>query len=150
MEYPKLSDNFYLNEYFPLGFIEHMRIRHCMRMLDPRLVIGDQFLRNRFGSIIICDQKGYKYSGIRPLEWVRKKKLNRHVFPGLPTSMDSMHVFGCASDKKFSHATIDEVYEDAKKNEELYLDHYIYRIENPEHTRGKYKDWLFNSPQKCN
>lgn len=139
----KLTNNLWLHEYFPQPYIDKYGERHCVRMLDRNLVLSDQFLRDRFGAITINTKDGrYKYSGVRPLQYIIEKRKDKTLYPGLPTSINSMHVFGKASDKKFNSVTIDEVYEDIKANVQLYYNAGIRRIENIEYTRGNTQDWF--------
>lgn len=104
----QISANFFLDEYFPEKVYNKYKNRTNILtyMLDKRLVIADQKLRDKFGPITInnwWDDGDRQYSGLR--------------FPGDQYySKTSQHSFGRASDKIFKLATAEEVRQYIEKH----------------------------------
>jgi hypothetical protein len=105
----KISDNFFLDEYVTREF--YMRWEEkCIWWIRPEVIKIDQFLRNRFGLPITInnwwDNGNIEQRGLR--------------YPFTKTGAgDSMHKFGCASDKVFETAREEfyaEVRHDIVKN----------------------------------
>jgi len=111
----KLTKNLWLHEYIP----EKLYKQYCERkphylvgLIDKRLVIVDQFMRDRFGPVIINSWKDYNdvvdeddrnWSGIRT--------------PNSPYySFTSQHSWGRASDKIFLKVIAEEVRTDIIEN----------------------------------
>lgn len=96
-----LTKNLFLDEYIPEAMYRTLQKKpHILiGLLDRRLVMADQMLRDRFGPVTINNWwYGHKrnWSGIRT--------------PESPYySATSQHTFGRASDKIFTHVTAAEV-----------------------------------------
>jgi len=87
----QISKNFFLDEYVTQEFYKKWGER-CIQWIRPEVIHIDQFLRDRFHVRIIinnwCDDGNRQQSGLRyPVSEVG--------------AGDSLHKFGCASDKIF-------------------------------------------------
>jgi hypothetical protein len=110
----KLTKNFYLDEYIPkdlyLKYYEH-KPHYLIGLLDKKIVLIDQFLRERFGAATInnwISGGDRNWSGLRTPESPYYKFL-------------SQHSYGRASDSIYKYASAKEVREDIKNNyEKLY------------------------------
>ncbi len=81
-----------------------------MNCLDPRLIKIDQFLRNRFGPVII---NNWYDGGLR--EWSGIRTAGSPFY-----SFFSEHSWGRASDKLFAYVSAEEVRADIKENYDRY------------------------------
>lgn len=97
----KLTANLFLDEYIPEAMYRQLEKRpHIMvGLLDRRLVMADQLLRDRFGPVTI---NNWWHGGNRNWSGIRT--------PESPYfSPTSQHSWGRASDKLFQNATAAEV-----------------------------------------
>jgi tRNA(His) 5'-end guanylyltransferase len=96
-----LTANLFLDEYIPKDmYLKYEKRPHILiGLIDRRLVMGDQQLRDYFGSVTInnwWNDGSRQWSGIRT--------------PESPDySPTSQHTFGRASDKLFTHAAAETV-----------------------------------------
>ena len=110
----RLTKNLWLHEYIQEGLYKQYaenKPHYLMGLIDQRLPILDQFMRDRFGMVTINNWSSggdRQWSGLRTPESPYYSKF-------------SQHSYGRASDKLFRDATAEEVREDIKKNyEKLY------------------------------
>lgn len=110
----QLTKNLWLHEYIPEDLYKKYadkKPHYLIGMIDPRLIILDQFMRDRFGSVVI---NNWYTDGDREWSGVRHKDSPYYSF-------FSQHSFGRASDKLFSKVSAEEVRIDIKRNyHELY------------------------------
>lgn len=105
----KVSKNFYLDEYVTEEFYQKWG-KKCLWWIRPELITSDQFIRKRFGKVILINT--WIHGGNRRQSGLRYPEA--HI-----GADDSLHKFGCASDKSFLGVTpyfYDEVREDIKIN----------------------------------
>lgn len=103
-----LTTNLFLDEYIPRSLYEKYKAFPAILtgLLDKRLILADQALRDHFGPVTINNwwmEGPRQYSGLRTTE-------------SPDFSPTSQHTFGRASDKLFSLATAEEVREWIRKN----------------------------------
>lgn len=123
MDTIKLSKNLWLHEYVPENLYKEYankgKLSNLVYMLDERLILADQFIRDRFGSIVInnwYDGGNRQHSGIR--------------LPESPYyTKGSQHSFGRASDK-LTKISVEEIRKDIKKNVSLYYNNFIFGVED--------------------
>ena len=129
----KLTKNLHLDEYMPLDIYKKYGAK-CVRLIDQRVVMIDQALRDQFGPIYI-NIPGFQYRGFRPFSYYMKR--------GKPFSQ-SQHKYGRASDKHFGNISVDEVCLNILKNESKWLALGLTTVENTAFThRDKSKlGWL--------
>lgn len=110
----KISDHFYLDEYITPEFYKKWGEKSIW-WIRPEVIIIDEFLRNRFNKVMILNN--WATGGDRKMCGLRYPEAT--IGTG-----DSLHKFGCASDKLFvgvNTSFYDEVREDIIKNwEKLY------------------------------
>jgi hypothetical protein len=110
------SKHFCIEEYVsPCVFADRGEL--AWELLDDRLLITDDALRDRYGRITIND---WKWGGRR--KWSGLRTSSSPDF-----SQYSQHTFGRASDKLFMEASVEEVRADIIKNKDLFP--YITSIE---------------------
>ena len=115
-----------------------------LRYVQEAIIRGSQLLRNATGlSVTICNYKWggvYKDSGTRILEsYIRMygaKGREKYILTY------SMHKFCGAADLKIGNLTSHEMADLVFKNEKELMAIGITRIENPDMTKGRTKDWL--------
>ena len=97
----KLTDNFWLDEYIPKHLYEQFwqRSHILIGLLDRRLIIADQLLRDKFGPVTI---NNWWYGGNR--NWSGIRTIESPYY-----SQTSQHSWGRASDKIFKEVSADEV-----------------------------------------
>lgn len=97
----KLTDNFWLDEYIPKHLYEQFwqRSHILIGLLDRRLVMADQLLRDEFGPVTI---NNWWYGGNR--NWSGIRTIESPYY-----SQTSQHSWGRASDKIFKEVSADEV-----------------------------------------
>lgn len=110
----KVSKNFYLDEYVTEGFYKKWGAK-CVWWIRPEVIAIDQFIRDRFNLPIAVNN--WVKGGSRQQSGLRYPEAS--IGAG-----DSLHKFGCASDKSFVGVETwfyDEVRKDIKDNyHELY------------------------------
>jgi hypothetical protein len=96
-----LTDNFFLDEYISKElYLKFEKKPHILiGLLDRRLVMADQMLREQFGPVII---NNWWNGGERNWSGVRTSDSPYY-------SLTSQHSYGRASDKIFTDATAEEV-----------------------------------------
>lgn len=94
-----LTKNLFLDEYIPKELYSKYSSKILIGLIDSRLIIADQLLRNKFGFVTInnwWDGGERQWSGLR--------------LPESPDySLTSQHSYGRSSDKLFKNATAEEV-----------------------------------------
>jgi len=103
------SKHFALHEYVPPHIIE-LRGDKAWELLDSRLLISDDGLRTRYGSITI---NNWFWGGTRLWSGLRTPESPDY-------SLTSQHTYGRASDKLFNDVTVDEVRADILAHPEKY------------------------------
>lgn len=93
------------------------------RLMDERVLRTAEFLRHRFGTMIINDYIWYgsnQYRGFRP--WTALLNMMEYCSTGVAratwSSFHSQHCFGRAIDAKFKSVTAEEIRLDIKANPE--------------------------------
>lgn len=96
MDRIRLTSNLFLDEYIPreLYLKYQSRPQILVGLLDKRLIMADQKLRDKFGSVTI---NNWWNDGPRQWSGIRTPESPEY-------SPTSQHTFGRASDKLFSHA----------------------------------------------
>jgi len=117
----------------------------AIRYVQEPLIRAAQFLRGETGlPITVCNYKAggpYKDSGTRSLEsYMRMCGAEKGVERYLDTY--SMHKFCGALDLKIGDLSSHEMADLIRKYENILINMGIRRIENPEKTKGKVRDWL--------
>lgn len=117
----KLTSNFYLDEFLPRSIYESKNISWAAKqaMIDERVVLGSQLLRDRFGALVANNwyTGGERnWSGLRTPESPYYNPL-------------SQHTYGRAADFVSLKADAAEIREDIKRNYKHYRK-YITRIED--------------------
>ena len=105
----RVAKNLWLHEYIPEELYKKFcdkKPHYLIGLIDRRLILVDQFLRERFGPVII---NNWHIGGDREWSGIR-------VDGGEDYSFFSQHSYGRASDKLFMGVTSDEVREDIKLN----------------------------------
>lgn len=107
----KLTNNLWLDEYIPrelyLKFKDKPHI--LIGLLDRRLVMADQMLRDVFGSVIINNWWGMSdedfASEIKKPAWLRwvRNESGLRLFGTSTGATYSQHLYGRASDKLFKY-----------------------------------------------
>lgn len=113
-----LTKNLFLDEYIPRElYLKYEKWpNRLIGLLDRRLVLADQQLRDKFGVVTI---NNWWFDGPRQWSGIRT--------PDSPDySPTSQHTYGRASDKLFTHASVETV---RKYIAEHYLELYITCIE---------------------
>ncbi|MFH2094195.1 MAG: hypothetical protein ABIJ16_00740 [Bacteroidota bacterium] len=97
----QLTKNFYLDEYIPKALYEKFSSKpHILTgLIDKRLVLADQALRDKFGPVTI---NSWWNGGDRNWSGLRTPESPQY-------SATSQHTFGRASDKIFRDVTAEEV-----------------------------------------
>lgn len=97
----QLTNNLYLDEYIPKElYLKYVGQEHILTgLIDKRLVMADQALRNKFGVVTI---NNWWHGGERNESGLRIPG-QKHYSP------TSQHAFGRASDKLFRDALPEEV-----------------------------------------
>ena len=118
-----LTKNLFLDEYIPRElYLQHYnKPNRLIGLIDDRLPLADQALRDKFGSVTINNWWGlsdeqFNIEINKPSKerWLRNESGLR--LPGTETGAKlSQHFFGRASDKLFKNATAEEVREYIKK-----------------------------------
>jgi len=106
----KLTNNLFLDEYIPKEIYEANIHRPVIlhRLINPKLIVADQKLRDEFGPITI---NNWWNGGNRNASGVRRPSCSGKYWSEL-----SDHSTGNASDKIFRDATAEEVREFIKLN----------------------------------
>ena len=117
----------------------------AIRYIQESIIRASQLLRDKTGlPITICNYKQggtYKDSGTRILEsYERMCGINEGLERYLATY--SMHIFCGAGDLKIGDLTSHEMADVVFENEKELMEIGIRRIENPDKTKGKNRDWL--------
>ena len=96
-----LTKNLFLDEYISKAmYLKYEKVPWIMiGMLDRRMVMADQMLRDHFGSVMI---NNWWDEGVRQWSGIRTEESENY-------SPTSQHTYGRASDKIFSLATAEEV-----------------------------------------
>jgi len=111
-----LTKNLSTYEYLPKKEYElykagRIPARTFILLIRPELIKADQAFIDRYGSTVINDWHwggGFQYSGFRPCDCDVGSNYGDHRF-------------GLASDKKPQKVTIEEVFNDIKKNPDLFI-----------------------------
>lgn len=124
MKRVQLTNNFYLDEYIPRElYMQHIGYEHrLIGLIDRRVVIADQKLRERFGATTINNWWGlsdeqFKLERSKPAGhvWVRNESGLRLHGTSTGASL-SQHLYGRASDKIYNSVSAREVREYIKLN----------------------------------
>lgn len=141
------KSNFYVHEFVTPETFKKWGAR-SLRYIEEAVIRGAQVLRDASGlSITICDYNGggpYRDSGTRILESYQRMYSSKSKEAQLQKYLKtySMHKFGGAADLKIGKMTSHEMEKLVRDNEEELLRVGIRRIENPDKTKGKNRDWL--------
>lgn len=104
----KLTKNLYLDEYIPKDLYLEWYLKkphYLVGLLDERVIMADQRLRDHFGSVTI---NNWIHDGNRQWSGLRLPQCSEYSF-------FSQHTWGRASDKIFKDATAEEVREYIKE-----------------------------------
>lgn len=127
----RVSDNFILQEFVHPAIFERWG-EHARSWLNCSLIPTVQDLREELGSPITINDWYEPINGLYENSGLRLPH-------GGVGAMLSAHKGGFAVDMKFTIST-DEVLDEILSHPSLYPA--VTRIENIEHTRGEYRDWL--------
>ena len=118
----QLTNNLFLDEYIPRElYVKHIGYEHrLVGLIDKRVVLSDQKLRDRFGPVIInswwgLSEEEFKVEIKKPQRTIRNESGLRLHGTSTGASL-SQHLYGRASDKIFRNATAQEVREYIKLN----------------------------------
>ena len=117
-----VQKNLFLDEYIPRElYIQYQDRPHILRgLIDDRLPLADQALRDKFGAVTINNWWGltdaqFEIEIVKTKDrWIRNESGLR-IFGTVTGAKLSQHFFGRASDKIFKNATAEEVREYIKK-----------------------------------
>jgi len=117
----------------------------AIRYIEESIILAAQFLRTELGlPITICDYNGggaYKDSGTRTKEsYDRMYGTDKGLAKYLATY--SMHKFCGAADLKIGTMSSHQMAEEVEDMESELMAIGIKRIENPDKTKGRNRDWL--------
>lgn len=131
MQRIKVSDNFYLDEFINPTTYQKWG-KHSQRYIRPEVIRIAQLLRSYTGkSITINDWfvgGNYQESGLRD-------------FNTSTGASYSAHKFGAGADLKIGDLTAYEMADIVIKNQDIFMQVGLTRIENPDFTKGN-RDWL--------
>ena len=128
----KITDNFYLDEFIDETTYNRFKDK-SQRYIRKENIRAVQYLRSMTGLPITINNwykgGGYGESGLRDINTQTGARY-------------SAHKFGAATDLKISDLTSFEMFDIVKKYEEELIELGITRVEHPEYTKGKHRDWL--------
>ena len=139
------KSNFYVYEFVAPEIWEKWGNR-SIRYIQASIVIAAQFLREKSGvSITINNYKSggsYRDSGTRTLESYQRMYGGKSKGQTKYLSTYSMHKFCGAIDLKIGKMTSHQMASLVDEYEEELMKIGIRRIENPDKTKGRNRDWL--------
>lgn len=139
------KSNFYIYEFVAPEVWSKWGIR-SLRYIQEAIIRGSQLLRTKSGlSITINNYRAsgtYRDSGTRTLESYQRMYSNKTTGKAKYLKTYSMHKFCGAVDLKIGKLSSTEMAKILFENEKELMEIGIRRIENPDKTKGKNRDWL--------
>lgn len=139
------ESNFYAHEFVAPEIWEKWGTR-SIRYIQESIIRGAQFLRNKAGvGVTICNYKfggTYRDSGTRTLQSYERMYGGKTKGKAKYLATYSMHKFTGAADLKIGKLTSHQMAALVDKYEKELMEIGIRRIENPDKTKGRNRDWL--------
>lgn len=139
------ESNFYVHEFVTPETWKKWGVR-SIRYVEEAVVRSTQFLREKAGvSVTVCNHAtggSYRDSGTRTVDSYIRMKGSESKGKASYNSTYSMHKFAGAADLKIGTMTSHQMAGLVFRYEKELMKIGIRRIENPDKTKGRNRDWL--------